>query len=161
MTRELMLAAIRVYQRYVSPYKGFCCAYRAHTGRASCSTLGYRAVRRYGALRGLALIRQRTMLCGVAHRRYGLPPPVAMLARQRGYCDFGFDLGCAPSCDAGSACPSDLHCLSDVFSSCNPGGCDSSRRSRRSSQQEKYVYIPPQVKLPGRPGPRPGEEVGF
>ena len=37
--RALALVAIGAYQRYVSPYKGFCCAYRAHTSRASCSAL--------------------------------------------------------------------------------------------------------------------------
>ena len=34
------LAAIRFYQRWISPYKGFRCAYGAHSGRCSCSTLG-------------------------------------------------------------------------------------------------------------------------
>ena len=44
--------AIGAYQRYLSPYKGFCCAYRAHTGRASCSALGARVIRRHGLLAG-------------------------------------------------------------------------------------------------------------
>jgi len=43
--RKLVLAAITGYQTYLSPYKGFCCAYRVHTGRKSCSALGFRAVR--------------------------------------------------------------------------------------------------------------------
>jgi putative component of membrane protein insertase Oxa1/YidC/SpoIIIJ protein YidD len=42
------LLAIGLYQKYLSPHKGFCCAYRTHTGRAGCSALGFRAVRRYG-----------------------------------------------------------------------------------------------------------------
>lgn len=63
--RRLLLYAIRLYQRYVSPHKGFVCAYRVHTGRRSCSALGLRAVRRYGVVGGLDLIRQRTARCGL------------------------------------------------------------------------------------------------
>jgi len=53
--RDLALLAITLYQRHLSPYKGFRCAYALHTGRASCSRLGYRAIRRHG-LRGLGLL---------------------------------------------------------------------------------------------------------
>ena len=67
--RRFLLAAIRAYQRYISPYKGFSCAYREHTGHASCSTFGFRAVRKFGVFRGLIMQRERTSLCGVAQRR--------------------------------------------------------------------------------------------
>ena len=40
--------AIRFYQRYLSPYKGFQCAYRAHTGRHSCSEYAKRIIRKRG-----------------------------------------------------------------------------------------------------------------
>ncbi len=118
MTREAALAAIGVYQRYVSPHKGFCCAYRVHTGRASCSVLGARVIRRWGVRRGLAVLKLRLRLCGEIHRRHGPARPVRPLAAQRGECDLGCDLdlelaeGC---CDVTDAC----------------GGCDwPSRRSK-------------------------------
>jgi putative component of membrane protein insertase Oxa1/YidC/SpoIIIJ protein YidD len=41
-------AAIVGYQRYLSPYKGFRCAYRAKTGRASCSEYAKRLVNKLG-----------------------------------------------------------------------------------------------------------------
>jgi uncharacterized protein len=41
-------AAIEGYQRYISPYKGFRCAYRAKTGRASCSEYARRLVNKLG-----------------------------------------------------------------------------------------------------------------
>lgn len=69
--RRFALEAIRIYQRHVSPRKGFSCAYRSHLGRFSCSTLGYRAIRRCGLLKGLAVLRQPTSLCAqtlVVHR---------------------------------------------------------------------------------------------
>jgi uncharacterized protein len=92
--RALALPAIRFYQRRLSPYKGFCCAYRVHTGGASCSMLGLRAIRRYGLLRGLIVLRERLRRCGVAHRRYGAPERV-----DRGSCDAPCDVPCGPDCD--------------------------------------------------------------
>ena len=63
----MALAAIGVYQRYLSPYKGFCCAYRVHTGQASCSALGARVIRRFGVWPGLQLLKQRMRRC-IRHR---------------------------------------------------------------------------------------------
>ena len=54
---------IRCYQRYVSPYKGFCCAYRAHKGRDSCSQFASRAIRRGGLATGLRLTLRRFDRC--------------------------------------------------------------------------------------------------
>ena len=97
--KALALAAISIYQRYISPHKGFCCAYRVHTGFSSCSALGFRAIRRLGVLRGVKALRQRLDLCRVAHGRLAttrLRPP----ASQRGDCDIVSPIGCA--CDAAS-----------------------------------------------------------
>ncbi|WP_416136278.1 membrane protein insertion efficiency factor YidD [Aquabacterium sp. A7-Y] len=127
--RSFILAAIRGYQRYLSPYKGYCCAWRCHTGRASCSTLGYRAVRRYGVLNGLAILRRRTYLCGVAHRRHS-PAPRRPPAPQRGDCDVGCDLPWPDGCR--------------VLDACNCGSCDWPERKRKQRRsEERYVYIPP------------------
>ena len=42
-------SAIGVYQRYISPYKGFRCAHHAHTGQRSCSAYARGVVKRLGA----------------------------------------------------------------------------------------------------------------
>jgi putative component of membrane protein insertase Oxa1/YidC/SpoIIIJ protein YidD len=60
------VAAIGVYQRYVSPYKGFCCAHRARTGNASCSQFARRAIERCGLLVGLRLLRRRLVACAAS-----------------------------------------------------------------------------------------------
>jgi putative component of membrane protein insertase Oxa1/YidC/SpoIIIJ protein YidD len=70
-TLKLMLsngaiALIGTYQRYVSPHKGFCCAYRVHTGRSSCSEFARRAIRRLGLIEGLSLLRLRFAACTVS-----------------------------------------------------------------------------------------------
>lgn len=130
---KFTLAAIRFYQRFISPHKGFRCAYHAHTGRQSCSHLGLRAVRRYGALSGLAVLRQRLYLCGVAHRRYSVPhrrPPLS----QRGDCDI---VPC--DCDL----PSTKSCsfAGDILSNC--GSCDWPERKRKDKDKEREIYLPP------------------
>ena len=43
-------AAIAGYQKYLSPFKGFHCAYRCHTGRVSCSEYARRVSLRLGIL---------------------------------------------------------------------------------------------------------------
>ena len=151
--RRIVLLAIRAYQRFVSPYKGFACAYRRHTGRASCSAFGYRAVRRHGVFSGLALIRSRTHLCGVVHRQHSCRsrPPVS----QRGDCDPGCDLPCHGGFDLPGGCdlPSgnSVARACDVFSCCDCGGCDWPR-GRRKGDEEKYVYIAPNSDLGRKPG---------
>ncbi|MDK2125094.1 membrane protein insertion efficiency factor YidD [Parachitinimonas caeni] len=50
MLRYAVLGAIVAYQRYLSPHKGFCCAYRHLTGHHSCSEYARRIVQRKGAL---------------------------------------------------------------------------------------------------------------
>ena len=149
--RQFVLGAIRVYQRYVSPYKGFCCAYRTHTGRSSCSQLGFRAVRRYGVFTGLGLINQRVRLCGVVHRRHraiGVRAPQV----QRGACDVGCDVPCDLNCDLPGDCNAHKGC--NGFSACDCCNCDWPRRDKRSTEQEKYVYIPPKVSRPTKRTPQ-------
>jgi putative component of membrane protein insertase Oxa1/YidC/SpoIIIJ protein YidD len=133
--RWLVLAMIQVYKRYISPYKGFGCAYRIHTGHPSCSTLGYRAIQRYGIWRGWALLRRRTYLCGVAHRRYSpapvglsVSPPSAALSSQRGVCDAGCD-------------------LPDVSVGTHACDCDWGNSKKKNKEEEQYVHIPPNTRF--------------
>lgn len=133
--KSLALALIRGYQRWISPHKGYCCAYRAHTGGPSCSALGYRAIRRHGLRGGLGLLRERLFLCGLAHRRHG--PALPRVPRlQRGDCD--------PGCG-------DLSCDLDSRGRCgNVGSCadllDCSslgeRRRRRKGRPEAETPLP-------------------
>lgn len=131
--KQLALAAIRFYQRHLSPRKGFCCAYRHYTGRASCSQLGYRAIRRLGLLHGLAALRIRLTRCGIAHRRYtrhGLT-----LGNQAGFCDCGCDLPC--DLDVGNAC----NVAGNLPCDCGPdwGG------KQKKEEQKRSVHIPPRT----------------
>lgn len=129
---RLLLALIRLYQRHLSPRKGFSCAYRVHTGRASCSALGYRAVRRHGAFKGLALTRERTRRCGAEHRHHG--PLPRRLHAQQGVCDAGCDLPCDSPCDAGPGGGRGLAHLCDLADCC---GCDWPSRDKGTRRPVK------------------------
>ena len=98
---RLALWAIRAYQRYLSPWKGFSCAYRVLTGRDSCSAYGYKVIARHGLRAGLPLLQRRLRTCGERHRQHlALHPQVRRSARrqaQAGYCDCDvpmFDCAC-------------------------------------------------------------------
>jgi putative component of membrane protein insertase Oxa1/YidC/SpoIIIJ protein YidD len=122
--RALALLAIDAYQRHLSPYKGFTCAYRCVKGGPSCSTIGARLIRRYGVVDGLLLTRRQLQRCAqVAERRRG---PNGRF-RQRGDCD----PGCAAGCDA----PDPGQCLQGA-ECLNPGGCDGCGRRPDKHRRE-------------------------
>jgi uncharacterized protein len=139
--RALALPAIRFYKQHLSPRKGFCCAYRAHLGRFSCSTLGYRAIRRYGVLKGIAVLRRRTELCAMTQRRHH-----SAFERQRGSapCDLPCDLGCSPDCSL-----PDLDCkgASRYFSCCDGCSCDWPERKKQPQNQPEPYVPPPRSKV--------------
>ena len=126
LARSLLLAAIRGYKRHVSPHKGFACAYRVHEGCASCSSLGLRAISRYGAWRGLGVLRLRLAQCHLVaeeQRARRFMPPIA----QAGFCDC--DVPCDASCVDGSACDA---CDACAWTGTDDWDCDwfGSRRSK-------------------------------
>lgn len=135
--RALVLPAIGLYQRYVSPRKGFCCAYRHHLGRFSCSILGCRAIRRHGVVRGLAILRARLALCRRVHEEAGTR------SRQRG------SAPCDLPCDGtpGAGCASlDADCgrAGRYVSCCDAAaGCDWPRRDRKKSDEQDRRHVPP------------------
>lgn len=131
--KALALAAIRFYKRFISPYKGFRCAYHVHTGRSSCSLFGYRAIQRFGILHGFLILRKRLNNCGVAHRRHYSRKLV--WNKQAGFCDLSCDLPC--DSDFGSAA---CDILSNCGSPCDCGDWWSSRQKRTDDQK---VYLPP------------------
>ena len=128
MLKTLALALIDLYQRHISPRKGFGCAYRLAKGRASCSHLGLRAIRRYGVWRGLRVLDARLARChqeAQAIARWRQP----RLRAQHGVCDCGgCDLPGLECADAGSCAERVLDALScaDACGSC--GDCDWRRR---------------------------------
>ena len=175
LARDVLLAAIRGYKRHVSPRKGFSCAYRVHLGACSCSTLGLRAISRYGAWRGLGVLRLRLAHCRLVAEGFRARPFVARAA-QAGFvdCDVPWDASCADaSCIDASACscgdwtPLDSACevlactdVDDCGDGCAWGGCDrwcGRKRPTEAAARRRRRRGDPVLREPGRGGP-PAED---
>lgn len=64
-----LAGAIGLYQRHLSPLKGFCCAHHVLHARGSCSAFGKRLALRSGVWRFLALMPLRFNACRKASMR--------------------------------------------------------------------------------------------
>lgn len=144
--RNIALAAIQLYQRHLSPLKGYSCAYRIHTGKQSCSAFGYRVIDRYGCRLGYLLLRRRLQDCAVACCRPARAEPATPAPRaprghasQAGFCDLA-DVSCdLPSCDLSLPCELGETALdlADLCGSCSLGSAErkAKREQRRRRQQ--------------------------
>ena len=56
--KKLVIAMIRFYQKYISPYKGTKCPYVR-----SCSQYGLEAIEKYGVIKGGLLAAWRILRC--------------------------------------------------------------------------------------------------
>jgi putative component of membrane protein insertase Oxa1/YidC/SpoIIIJ protein YidD len=140
MSRAVVAGMIVLYQRHVSPRKGFGCPMRVLRGRNSCSEFARRAVGRVGAVGLLPLLRRRFARCAAVRRAAAAGPPAPpgeppapsprpldyeapepkRRKRGRWWRDGNGGRFCTP-CDIG-----DLVCCVDDFacSVCDgPGGC--------------------------------------
>jgi uncharacterized protein len=157
---SLLLAAIGFYKRHVSPHKGFACAYRMHVGACSCSTLGLRAVSRYGAWRGLGVLRLRFGQCRLAADELHRRPRPFVPPGQAGFCDCDVpcDASCVDGCPLGDACSIGDACgaieCCDVADDCNWWGTSNrpepaeprpalQRRRRRRGEPSAGERAPP------------------
>ncbi len=64
--RTLVIAAIDLYRRYISPYKGFKCAHNALHRRGSCSEYGRLVFAKRAFVDAVALMRRRFVQCKAA-----------------------------------------------------------------------------------------------
>jgi uncharacterized protein len=156
---DLLLAAIRGYKRHVSPRKGFACACRVHLGACSCSTLGLRAISRYGAWRGLGVLRLRLQQCRLVAEEWRARP-VAVRTAQAGFidCDLPCDGSCidASSCSCGDLFSAQTACEIASCTSCDGDACDDcdwwpgrSRKSDVAIRRRRRRGEP----VPGQPAP--------
>jgi putative component of membrane protein insertase Oxa1/YidC/SpoIIIJ protein YidD len=137
MLKRTALAAIRLYQKHLSPRKGFSCAHRGATNGLSCSAYGYQAIDKHGVMLGLSLLRRRLDACAwrgaqnrLSQKRAG---PVGPFASQGGFVD-----GCAGAegcVNAGSAC--EVASLVAECAPCEFEGCGPSEGARRHGKRRE------------------------
>lgn len=63
LSSKIGLYAIHLYQKYLSPIKGYSCSYAFHTGSHSCSEFGVKAIEKKGLFIGSKLINRRFKKC--------------------------------------------------------------------------------------------------
>ncbi len=114
MLTQAALAAIRGYQRHVSPRKGYGCAYRLAHGGTGCSGFAKTAIAERGLIRALPSIRTRQRDCRAAAVQLSAERD----AKRRGRWYDGLE-NC--SCDGSGCDASDCHHLAAC--DCQPDCC--------------------------------------
>jgi putative component of membrane protein insertase Oxa1/YidC/SpoIIIJ protein YidD len=123
--KKIALALIEVYQKHISPYKGFSCAYRVATGEVGCSGYGKKVISRFGITKGYALLKRRFKCCKYCSEQLKKELEKKQITRhiphhmrhQAGFCDVPDCGGCdVPNCDLPSP-----DCGSCDIPDCDPG----------------------------------------
>ena len=75
LAKPLSVLSIDRYQRHISPYKGYRCAYGSLYGGMSCSTFGKYAISNHGVIHVITLLKTRFNECEKASiiRNYSAP----------------------------------------------------------------------------------------
>lgn len=68
LAQPLALAAIDGYQRWISPHKGWRCAYAVHRHGASCSQYAEQSIASRGLIQGLRMLQARFAACRQAQQ---------------------------------------------------------------------------------------------
>ncbi len=96
MLNQSLALAITGYQKYISPYKGFCCAHRVRHGSLSCSEYTKHTLLQNGLWQSLPKIRARFQACKAAalalseqHERERDNARNRQLDKASDYCDCG------------------------------------------------------------------------
>lgn len=102
---SLACRLIGLYQKHLSPRKGFRCAYRVrHERRSSCSQFARRAIDRLGLMPGVRLLRRRLGKCGRASRALDYEAPRARVkGRWKDRCWSAANRGCGSPWDGRSS----------------------------------------------------------
>ena len=121
----LAVAGIGLYQRYVSPYKGFSCAHRVVRRGWSCSEFGKRAFARHDTATAWSLLKRRLARCRTAYEalraRYAMAvSPASESGQHRSEDEQRSKQTRHNDCGIGSCSPGDLGACADV------GACDCS-----------------------------------
>ena len=68
IANNVFIKFIVIYQRYISPHKGYCCAYSALHGKASCSSWAIHVLEKQTISLFFPLMKRRFQVCNQAHK---------------------------------------------------------------------------------------------
>jgi putative component of membrane protein insertase Oxa1/YidC/SpoIIIJ protein YidD len=63
MIKKVIITLIEIYQKYISPHKGYCCAYRVYHGDLSCSEYAKKSLQSKKLYLAMKDIRSRFYAC--------------------------------------------------------------------------------------------------
>lgn len=67
MINNLAIVVIEYYQKYISPHKGYCCAYSYYTGKPSCSEFTKQCIQKYGIIKTIPLFSKQIEKCKIVY----------------------------------------------------------------------------------------------
>jgi len=98
MLIKLSIIIINLYQKYISPHKGYCCAYRVDTGEDSCSQYAKVTIEEHGLFSAFPHIREQFDRCRFSAER------LKAKHKKKSKDDGKIYDECIPGCDAFSTC---------------------------------------------------------
>lgn len=140
---KISLLLIDLYQNFISPYKGYSCAYRLATGEVGCSGYGKKVISRFGLKTGYALLQRRFAECKCSsealkkelihtYKQKRVINP--KMGYQRGECDCS---GCdVPNCDMPDCNPG-KNC--SPFDVCDIPDCGNDKRNVNNPKYQERV----------------------
>jgi putative component of membrane protein insertase Oxa1/YidC/SpoIIIJ protein YidD len=158
---QAALAMIGLYQRFISPHKGFRCAHSVQTGRRGCSALGARAIRRHGLWNGLGVLGCRLDACALSHETLQATRHSPRLHPQSGLCDFDCGGADCNACDVADCACDALDCADcvDRRKRCSRrSSADAARERIAARQNQRKERQSSGVPAPSPPSANPPKE---
>ncbi|WP_341365390.1 membrane protein insertion efficiency factor YidD [Yoonia sp. BS5-3] len=130
MLSRTALGGIWVYQRYISPRKGYRCAYSVRHGGTGCSGYIKFAIKEHGIIAAIPLIKKRFADCKLANAELRKARGVSM-SRNRRSSERRSDrimrrleaIACCGTCMAQSACSMPVGVAEAIDGDCGPSDC--------------------------------------
>ena len=120
ITAPLQLS-VGIYRRYISPRKGFKCAFAAEHGRLSCSDWAVRVLQRKGGAQFLIWLPRRFKSCEQSHRRLQLAAQQLPIHQESKDAEGGAESlqGSKTTEKTGTSCGSNVgYCSADLGACC-------------------------------------------
>lgn len=67
MLNKSAIFSINFYQKYISPNKGYCCAYKYYSTKDSCSEFAKKSFMKYGFIKSIMLTKIHLKKCKEVH----------------------------------------------------------------------------------------------
>jgi len=69
MINKSLIYSIDLYQKYLSPYKGYCCAYKVYHDDVSCSQFTKNSIKELGFCQAMLIIKKRFKDCKISSEK--------------------------------------------------------------------------------------------